>query len=252
MSAGFSITTNLNAPNPLQYWSIGEGENVVHVTTANSATVQDWSIKSGILYNRGRQVYYDVQTNRLTLRSPIASQSFPSPMVMEPCTGSCGNTTWSMNVTSTYAVQNTSSPQVSFQTNTIAVPQTYRLPLMVVMPGVAANGSYPTGGNPFITPQSSATLRTGIFQLNQVTPNGLVPIPLNGLAPLVDLGSVVPGTTKTVNNQPPPTSTGWWPYVLVIGLIIIGALLIWIVTRKKKEVIPIASDPLVLAAVMKR
>lgn len=186
--------------------------------------------------------------NKLTIRSPIDNRSFSSPVIFEVCPD-CGGSNWRIKVTSTYALQDTQGAQASFQINTISVPTTYTLPLYELSPVLGGIGAYPTGGNPGVQVPSTGNVRPMVVTMSQINANGTsVPVPLSGLAPVADLGNVVLGTSKLVTNTPVSvTGASWYWYIgLFLFLIIAGGALLWIVTRKKKEVIPITEDPLLL------
>lgn len=257
MSLGFSIQTSVSGSG-IFFWTIDAASGDVLLRPLTSTTGDSrWSISNGILSYDGRQVMLNSTTSTLVLEPLTPGQLSPSPFTpatIVTCQGNCqGN--WAVVSTSVFSVvPNPATLRVVFGTTAnLATTITNQLAVQVAdnngFKPIIVNSQFTEAGGRAERPALYIATNTIYQSINGTNTE----VPLNGLVPVRDIGTIVPGTAAPIVTSSTGTTTttfSWltWIVPIVFGLIL-GAILIFIITRKRTITTPLLSDPLVLSAV---
>lgn len=248
-NTGYTIQSTVPS-RPALYWNL---DTSGAVNTTITPLGRQWSVRGGVLFYGGRQVFYNVRSGRFTTTPPVAgtdgvSDPYSSAVSIRETTGD--NTNWIATIVTVYGLSNPSgSGKALFSISTQGERRAYDLPVFIEP---ASGGNYPVLG---VNVNLPTPLLTTVNQVQRRVGTQVINIPLSGFVPQPDLGQVVEGTTATATAQS-NTGTGtsswiWYLILIVVTIIILGSSL-WLVTRKKYVTRPITEEPLFQAAMLSR
>lgn len=229
-----------------------------------SATTLDssWSVRNGVLYYGGSQIFLRADTSRLGIASPaITSPSYDSPVTIVPCDSSSCLNNWSAVVTSVFPiVPSPSPPSLIVEYDLTRFRDATTNTNQLAAQAVDAVNFKPILVSPSFTEAGGRAARPALYlatnTIHQVSGGVDVTVPLNGLVPLADIGSVESGTVVPVADGSKASAASeavagppwWWYLIIVLVVLAVGAALFWVITRKRTTTTPLLEDPLVLGA----
>jgi hypothetical protein len=244
MASPYYISSQVGQATSTQYWTV-DATGIVQLTSSQAgASTQGWSVESGVLYNLGKQVYYDMDKQRFTTSNPISATARVTTVTMVPSTNPLVN--WNANITSMYPVNNQTMTPATFS-GTIGNKTTYTLPVQTLVSNAI---TYPILGG-----ASSAAPTAFINTIQAQLGGSLVTVPLSGFVALPDQGEIAPGSQVVVPVIMTPTTLGWstgWVIAFAVAILIIVLLVGWVLFSKKKETIPLLQEPAVQMALVRR
>jgi hypothetical protein len=222
------------------YWIVDSSGTVsLQPTVPTSGTGIQWSVVNGVLSNQGKQLYYDIQQHRFTTRKTITENSYSSPFTVASTPGY--NSNWTVSITTAYPQRSVNSDVASFDTTSTIKPTVFKLPLITE---TSSNLTYPVlGSTPIASPAPSY-----ISGVERRADGAVTPIDLTGFVPLTGMGDVVksPSQVEVGGDKVtiPTTASWWWVILFTITILIVIGIVLFVMFRPKKEVIPLVEDPL--------
>lgn len=242
----YSLYTRVASNGTTYYWTVSSNGNILLTTAQPTGSALEWNVSNGVLFNQGRQVYYDVNLSRFTLTRPIETQSYASPCMFRIVTGN--SSSWVALVTTAYPLRAATNPTSSaaFDTSIVRTPSTYTLPVIAQVDSIEQLGSnYPALGATLVP----AATPNYITQLEMRIGTTVTNVDLTGFVPLSGMGTIAAVPTVKVGGDqvviPEADSNRWLWIGIAIGILVIVVItVIVLLWRPKTVVIPIAEDPL--------